>query len=203
METFINPLLAPPPNPQNKQQDVAYRIRKGQGLHDPKTRDPATRFTDLQDQLYQQLGRMGQKNGRGWYQYDKAKGHGRTPIPDPEVLAFVERFRREKGIVARTDISDAEILQRSLYALVNEGLRCLGEGVAATASDVDVIWAYGYGFPVWRGGPMHWAEHAVGLPKLLAGLREYHRRFPRSPWLEPAPLLEQLVRKGHGLVARL
>lgn len=183
--------------------DVAYRIRKGQGLHDPSKRDPTVRFTDLQDRLCEQLGRMGQKNGKGWYQYDPAKGNGRLPIPDPEVSAFVEKFRREKGIVPRTDISDAEILERSLYALVNEGMRCLGEGVAATASDIDVIWAYGYGFPMWRGGPMHWAERQVGLPKLLAGLQEYHRRWPQSPWLKPAPFLEQLVRKGQGLVARL
>lgn len=183
--------------------DVAFRIRKGQGLHDPARRDPGVRFTDLQDRLCEELGRMGQKNGKGWYAYDPKVGNGRTPLPDSEVLAFVERYRREKGIVPRTDISDAEILERGLFALVNEGLRCLGEGIAATSSDVDVIWAYGYGFPVWRGGPMHWAERTVGLPKLLAGLQEYHRRFPQSPWLKPAPLLEQLVRKGQGLVARL
>ncbi len=183
--------------------DVAYRIRKGQGLHDPARRDPGTRFTDLQDRLCVELGRQGQKNGKGWYRYDQAKGNGRLPIPDPEVLAFVERYRREKGVAPRADISDAEILERSLYALVNEGLRCLGEGMAATASDVDVIWAYGYGFPTWRGGPMHYAERAVGLPRLLAGLQEYHHRFPQSPWLRPAPLLEQLVGTGQGLVARL
>lgn len=81
-----------------------------------------------------------------------------------------------------------------------------GDGSFSNTAPPDLLHPsreYGYSFPVWRGGPMYWAERTVGLPKLLSGLRQYHRRFPQSPWLKPAPLLEELVREGQGLVARL
>ncbi|RYE48145.1 MAG: 3-hydroxyacyl-CoA dehydrogenase, partial [Hyphomicrobiales bacterium] len=99
-------------------------------------------------------GRFGQKSGAGYYRYQAGS---RTPVPDPEVTALITRIAMEKGIVARA-VSDREIIERTLYPMINEGFRILEEGVAARASDIDLVWVHGYGFPRALGGPLHWAR---------------------------------------------
>jgi len=126
--------------------------------------------------------RFGQKNGRGWFSYTEE----RRAVPDPDVVAWVHGAARATGIAQRT-ITDEEILDRCIYALVNEGARVLEEGIAARASDIDVVYLTGYGFPNYRGGPMFYAD-TIGLPKVLARIREFG-------WT-PAPLLEKLVSEG-------
>ena len=136
-----------------------------------------------------EMGRFGQKTGAGFYRY--APGD-RTPIPDPVVHEVIEQCAREAGIVRRA-IGDDEIVERTMYALVNEGAKVLEEGIAQRASDIDLIYANGYGFPKSRGGPMHWAD-TVGLPKVLARIREFHAA--QGEFWKPATLLERLVREG-------
>jgi 3-hydroxyacyl-CoA dehydrogenase len=130
-------------------------------------------------------GRYGQKTKAGWFKYDDRKA-----TPDAEVVAWVHAAAREARIEQRT-ITDEEILDRCIYALVNEGARVLEEGIAARASDIDVVYLTGYGFPNFRGGPMFYAD-TVGVPKVLARIREFG-------W-KPAPLLERLVKEGRGFV---
>jgi 3-hydroxyacyl-CoA dehydrogenase len=109
--------------------------------------------------------RWGQKKGAGFYDYDEK----RRPSPSPAVQAIIEEFRAKAGVTPR-EISDEEITQRTLYTMVNEGAKILEEGMAQRASDIDVVWVYGYGWPVYRGGPMHWAD-AEGLGKIVDGLK--------------------------------
>lgn len=109
--------------------------------------------------------RWGQKKGAGFYDYDEK----RRPSPSPKVQEIIEEFRGKAGVTPR-EISDEEIVQRTLYTMVNEGAKILEEGMAQRASDVDVVWVYGYGWPVYRGGPMHWAD-AEGLQKIVDGLK--------------------------------
>ncbi len=185
--------------------DVSVRIKQQRkqalalaGVHS------TDRDTDVAERLCEDLGRLGQKNLKGWYKYDPKVGNGRTPIPDPTVVhPFLEKFRLSKGITPRTDITDQEILERSLFSLCNEGFKVLEEGISTSGGDVDIVWIYGYGFPAFRGGPIYHAETHIGLPKLLAGLERYYRQYPHSPHFKPANLLRQLVQKGQGLVARL
>jgi 3-hydroxyacyl-CoA dehydrogenase len=113
-------------------------------------------------------GRYGQKTGAGWYRYDQ----NRKPMPDPEVVALVQKQHRTIG--------DQEIVERCIYALVNEGAKILEEGIASRADDIDVIYLTGYGFPAYRGGPMFYAD-AVGLKKI-------HERAMEFGWT-PAALL--------------
>jgi 3-hydroxyacyl-CoA dehydrogenase len=141
------------------------------------------------DRLYE-LGRLGQKTGAGTYRYEEGN---RKPIPDPEVDRIIEEFRRERGIEPR-QVSEQEMLERQMYAMINEGARILEEGIASRSSDIDVVWIYGYGFPAYRGGPMFWADQ-VGLDSILAAIEGYHARLGGAQW-EPAPLLERLVRGG-------
>src|SRR5881296_4305110 len=126
--------------------DVGWRIRKGRGER-----------ALIADRLCE-LGRFGQKTGAGYYRYE---GGDRTPIPDPDVEKIILEVSREQS-VQRRPISDQEILERLLYPMVNEGAKILEEKLAIRASDIDVIWVYGYGWPVYRGGPMFWADQ-VGL----------------------------------------
>ena len=109
------------------------------------------------------------RRGKGWYRYDDA----RTPTPDPEVVELIRTLAADAGIPQRA-ISDDEIVERSIYALVNEGARVLADGIAMRASDIDVIYVNGYGFPGWRGGPMFYADR-VGLPKVLDRVDAFHR----------------------------
>jgi 3-hydroxyacyl-CoA dehydrogenase len=132
-------------------------------------RDPA-RVETVREQLCA-MGRWGQKKGAGYYDYDDR----RRPAPSPAVAEVVETFRRKAGVRSR-EISDQEIVERTLYTMVNEGAKIVDEGVAQRASDVDVVWVYGYGWPVYRGGPMFWAD-AEGLPKIVEGLRRQQGRL--------------------------
>jgi len=134
-----------------------------------------------------EMGRLGQKSGAGFYRYDPDT---RQKSSDPEVLGVVEREAGALGIYRR-DIDANEIVDRLIFALVNEGLKIVEEGVAQRPGDVDVVYAFGYGFPAYRGGPLHYAD-AVGLDKVLARICEFRDRFEAENWT-PAALLEQLV----------
>jgi 3-hydroxyacyl-CoA dehydrogenase len=135
-----------------------------------------------------EMNRLGQKTGMGWYRYDG----GRTPVPDPDVIAIVERVMARAGLVRR-QVDDAEIRERTIYRLINEGARVLEEGVASRAADIDVVYLTGYGFPAFRGGPMFHAD-TVGLRHLHERISAYHRALGER-WA-PAPLLERLAREG-------
>ena len=139
-----------------------------------------------------ELGRFGQKTGAGWYDYRPGR---REALPSEVVTALLERHRAALGIVPRA-VGDEEIVQRLVYALVNEGARIVQEGIAARASDIDVVYLAGYGFPAHRGGPMHYAD-TQGLPQVVAAMQ----RFSRNPlddagFWTPAPLLARLAAEG-------
>ncbi len=142
-------------------------------------RDPS-RIESLRDALCA-IERWGQKKGAGFYDYD-AK---RRPSPSPVVNEIIEKFAAEKG-VERREIGTQEIVERTLYPMVNEGAKILEEGMAQRASDIDVVWVYGYGWPVWRGGPMHWAD-SVGLQTIVDGLKRQEERM--KPDFSFSPLL--------------
>ena len=164
--------------------DVGWRIRKYREQFRPKH----LRYSPIADRLCEQ-GRFGQKTGMGYYRYE-----GRSATPDPEVEALIEQVSRELGFV-REPVSDEEVVDRVLCAMANEGARIVGEGVALRASDIDVTYAFGYGFPRYRGGPMFWAEQQ-GLACVYERVRHYHERHG-DLWT-PAPLLEQVARSGGG-----
>jgi 3-hydroxyacyl-CoA dehydrogenase len=172
--------------------DVGALVRAERRAAGALPNDP--RYGAVGDRLAA-LGRHGQKTGKGIYAYGEDR---RTPQPDPQVAALIAELADALG-VRRRRIDDEEILERCLYPLVNEGLRILEEGIALRASDIDVVWVYGYGFPAWRGGPMHWAEH-VGLAHVLARLRHYAGLLGNEHgYWTPAPLLERLVAEGGSL----
>ena len=143
------------------------------------------------DRLYA-MGRYGQKTGAGWYKYDAPGSRNRTPDPLIDQIAAEEAAKR--GVTRRT-VDDGEIIARITTALANEGARVLQEGYATRAGDIDVIYAYGFGFPRHTGGPMFYAE-TIGLDTVLARVKEYRSRF--GDYWEPAPLLERLVAEGRG-----
>ena len=163
--------------------DVGWRARQALGHF----RDPGSRKPLVHDRLVA-MGRLGQKRGKGWYRYDDP----RTPTPDPEVHELIRSLAADANIPQRA-IADDEIVERSIYALVNEGARALEAGVAARASDIDVIYVNGYGFPAWRGGPMFYADR-VGLPIVLERITAFHRDHGER-W-RPAPLLVELASAG-------
>jgi 3-hydroxyacyl-CoA dehydrogenase len=163
--------------------DVGWRIRKEyRHLEVPGIRQPFT-----EDRLCE-LGRYGQKTGAGWYKYDDQ----RRATPDPLVAELIAKWVAEAGIAQR-QISAAEIADRCLYALVNEGARILEEGYALRASDIDIIYINGYGFPAHRGGPM-WYADTVGLKQVYERVSEFQRQHGEI-W-QPAPLLERLAEQG-------
>jgi 3-hydroxyacyl-CoA dehydrogenase len=164
--------------------DVGWRIRKGRGVTSP-----------VADRICER-GRFGQKTGAGYFRYEKGD---RTPIPDPEVERIIAEVAKDQGIERRA-ISESEILERLLYSMVNEGAKILEEGIAIRASDIDVIWVYGYGWPVYRGGPMFWADH-IGLRTIRDRLGEYGQRTGDRFWT-PAPLLARLADAGKGFLER-
>jgi 3-hydroxyacyl-CoA dehydrogenase len=163
--------------------DVGWRIRK-EYRHLEK---PGIRQAFAGDNLCE-MGRYGQKTGAGWYKYDE----NRRAIPDPEVAQLVRKWAVEAGIAQR-QISREEIVDRCVYALVNEGARILEEGYALRAVDIDIIYLNGYGFPSYRGGPM-WYADTVGLKKVFDRVEEFHRQHGEL-W-EPAPLLKRLAEEG-------
>jgi 3-hydroxyacyl-CoA dehydrogenase len=149
--------------------DIGWSVRK----HRYKM-DPGYTFPKVYDRLCE-MGRFGQKTGAGWYRYEPGK---RDPIPDPVVEELIVQCSKEAGITRRK-ISDEEIVQRLVYALVNEGAKIVEEGIAQRASDVDMVYLTGYGFPVWRGGPMHYAGE-VGLGEVAASMKRFGWEPARS-----------------------
>jgi 3-hydroxyacyl-CoA dehydrogenase len=138
-----------------------------------------------------EMGRLGLKTGSGFYKYEAS---GRTPILDPEVDKLVDGLAAKNNITQRA-VADDEIVKRCIYAIINEGAKILEEGIAVRPSDLDVIWVNGYGWPVYLGGPMFYAD-LIGVDKILAAIQEFERKFGDS-W-KPAPLLEKLVSGGKG-----
>ena len=145
----------------------------------------------VRDELLK-LGRLGQKTGGGYYDYDAE----RKPTPSPLVEKLIREAMAKAGTTARA-ISDQEILERTLYSMINGGAQILEEKKAQRASDIDVVWLYGYGFPVWRGGPMYYADQ-IGLPKILERIRAYGERDP--DW-KPSALLEKLAAENAGFAS--
>ncbi|AVS65796.1 3-hydroxyacyl-CoA dehydrogenase [Paracidovorax avenae] len=164
--------------------DIGWATRKRRAA----TRDPNARYVEIADRICER-GWFGQKTGRGFYLYPEG---ARTGQPDPEVLAIVDAERAKKGVVPRS-FTPHEIMRRYMAAMVNEGAKVVEEGIALRPLDVDVTFLSGYGFPRFRGGPMHYAD-TVGLPKILADIREFAQEDPLF-W-KPAPLLEKLVAEG-------
>ncbi len=166
--------------------DIGWAIRKRRYVE-----KPGMKYSKTADLLCE-LGRYGQKTGAGWYDYKPGK---RDAIPSPLVVDMIEKHRKTMGITPRK-ISDEEIVQRLVYALVNEGAHILEEGIASRASDIDMVYLTGYGFPIHRGGPMQYAD-TVGLFNVVQSMQ----RFAQNPlddaqFWQPAPLLAKLVAEG-------
>jgi 3-hydroxyacyl-CoA dehydrogenase len=166
--------------------DIGWAIRKRRA-----TERPNLRYSKTADLLCE-MGRYGQKTGKGWYDYAPGK---RDAIPSAEVQAMIDQYRAQQGITPRK-ISDEEIVQRLVFSLVNEGAQLLEEGIAARSSDIDMVYLTGYGFPVYRGGPMQYADQ-VGLFNVVQTMH----RFARNPhddadFWKPAPLLARLAAEG-------
>jgi 3-hydroxyacyl-CoA dehydrogenase len=168
--------------------DIGWAIRKRRYVEKPQVV-----YSKIADRLCE-LGRFGQKTGLGWYRYVPGR---RDALPDPEVDALIAAFRKERGIVPRKIAAD-EIVERCIYALVNEGARILEEGIALRASDIDLVYLTGYGFPMWRGGPMFYAD-TVGLYSVVRSMA----RFAAQPggdaaFWQPARRLAELAASGKG-----
>jgi len=138
-----------------------------------------------------EVGRFGQKTGAGYYRYEAGK---RDPIPDPLTEQLIADYRAANGITARK-VTDEEVVERCIFALVNEGARILEEGIAARASDIDIVYLNGYGFPLHRGGPMLYAD-MVGLPNVVRSLRRFAAEPGADASWQPAPLLVRLADEG-------
>ena len=167
--------------------DVGYRIREELRKEDPAN-GPARNWTD---ELVE-AGRLGQKTQAGVFDY---KDGDRTPVPSATVDGIIEQYRSDNGIAPR-EISDQEILERCMYVMVNEGAKILEEGIAARPLDVDVIWIYGYGFPVYRGGVLFWADQ-VGVKAIFEKVNEIYQQTGSDVW-KPAKLLGDLAEQGKG-----
>jgi 3-hydroxyacyl-CoA dehydrogenase len=167
--------------------DVGYRIREELRKEDPAN-GPARNWTD---ELVE-AGRLGQKTQAGVFDY---KDGDRTPVPSRAVDGIIEQYRSDNGIAPR-EISDQEILERCMYVMVNEGAKILEEGIAARPLDVDVIWIYGYGFPVYRGGVLFWADQ-VGVKAIFEKVNEIYQQTGSDVW-KPAKLLSDLAEQGKG-----
>ncbi|NIV18847.1 MAG: 3-hydroxyacyl-CoA dehydrogenase [Woeseiaceae bacterium] len=168
--------------------DVGYKAR--QAL--PADQRGDQRAWRVADRLVE-MGRLGQKSGAGFYNYDPET---RQRSNDDDVQATIESTSAELGM-ERRQIDVDEIVDRLVYALANEGMKILDEGIAQRPGDIDVVYIYGYGFPAWRGGPMHYAD-SVGLDKVLARIEEFRERFGTENWT-PAALLEKLVAEGQSI----
>jgi 3-hydroxyacyl-CoA dehydrogenase len=166
--------------------DIGWAIRKRRVVE-----KPGMKYSKTADALCE-LGRFGQKTGAGWYDYITGK---RDAIPSDVVVKMIEAHRAGLGITARK-ISDEEIVQRLVYSLVNEAAHILEEGIASKASDIDMVYLTGYGFPIYRGGPMHYVDQ-VGLFNVVQSMH----RFAQNPlddgaFWKPAPLLAKLAAEG-------
>ncbi|USX18062.1 3-hydroxyacyl-CoA dehydrogenase NAD-binding domain-containing protein [Oxalobacteraceae bacterium OTU3REALA1] len=166
--------------------DIGWAIRKRRYVEKPEIS-----YSKTADLLCE-MGRYGQKTGGGWYDY---KPGDRKAYPNAEVDAMIVAHSAELGITRRK-ISDQEIVERLVYALVNEAANILEEGIALRASDIDMVYLTGYGFPLFRGGPMFYAD-TVGLPNVLAAINKYAQGHHGEAW-KPAPLLVRLADEGKG-----
>jgi 3-hydroxyacyl-CoA dehydrogenase len=164
--------------------DIGWAIRKRRYQEQPDLT-----YAKLPDVLCE-MGRFGQKTGAGWYKYEPGR---RDAIPDPVVEKLIEDYRKEKGIKPRK-ISDEEIVQRCILALSNEGAKILEEGIAQRASDIDMVYLTGYGFPVFRGGPMFYAD-TLGLYNVVRLMNRFEKETGDKYW-KPAPLLQRLASEG-------
>jgi 3-hydroxyacyl-CoA dehydrogenase len=164
--------------------DIGWEIRKRRYVERPNFV-----YSKVADRICEQ-GRYGQKTGKGWYKYNLPD---RKPIPDPEVDKIIADYRKETGVKTRS-ISDEEIVERLIYALVNEAAYILEEGIALRASDVDMVYLTGYGFPAYRGGPMFYAD-TVGLKNVLNSIQKFQSGYKGEVW-KPAPLLVKLANEG-------
>jgi 3-hydroxyacyl-CoA dehydrogenase len=166
--------------------DVGWYIRKRRYVEKPNVV-----YSKIADRLCE-LGRFGQKTGLGWYRYEAGK---RDAIPDPAVDELIGRYRKEIGITARK-IADDEVVERCILALVNEGARILEEGIAQRASDIDMVYLTGYGFPLYRGGPMLYAD-TLGLYNVVRSMARLAANAHADPaFWQPAPLLARLAAEG-------
>ncbi|CAN5440427.1 3-hydroxyacyl-CoA dehydrogenase NAD-binding domain-containing protein [soil metagenome] len=158
--------------------DIGWRSRQDRGIK-----------SEIADAICE-AGRFGQKTGKGYYKYESGS---RSPLPDPEIEKLIEETTAKLGLKRRA-ISDDEILERLMYPMINEGARILEEKIAARPSDIDVVWLYGYGWPIYRGGPMFYAD-GVGL-KHIADRLSFYAKQTNDPSLEPTPLLKRLADEG-------
>ncbi len=166
--------------------DIGWATRKRRAAA-----DPARDYANVADRLCE-AGRFGQKTGAGWYRYEPSN---RNAIPDPEVTRIIEEWRKERSYATRK-ITDQEIVERCVFALVNEGARILVDGIAQRASDIDAVYLNGYGFPRFRGGPMKYADE-VGLPNVVRALQRIAQESPQdAEFWTPAPLLVELANQG-------
>ncbi len=166
--------------------DIGWAARKRRAIEIPD-RD----LSSVADELCE-AGRFGQKTGAGFYRYEAG---ARNAIPDPTVTAIIEKYRKQKGITPRK-VSSQEIVERCIYALINEGARIVEDGIAQRSSDIDIVYLNGYGFPPWRGGPMFYADQ-VGLSEVARALKAIaeQARTDKAFWT-PAPLLARLAQAG-------
>ena len=164
--------------------DVSWRIRQRR----LKNMSSNERYSKIADKLCE-MGRFGQKTGAGWYRYE---GSSRRPIPDRATKEIIFNTSDELELTRR-NIDDQEILDRCLFAIINESAKLLGEGIVLRSSDIDVIWSYGYGFPKHRGGPMYYADH-IGIETVCDSLNRLALRHGKE--FEPAPLLKKMACDG-------
>jgi len=171
--------------------DLFWRKRKTDGTSDPNK--------NINDALCE-AGRFGQKNGKGFYQYED----GRTPKSDPKTHELIEKVASNLKVYRRTPdkFSESEIFERLIFPLINEGFKCLEEGIASKASDIDCCYVFGYGFPRWRGGPMKLAEE-IGFDTVLAGLNKYRRMGNKEAYWQPAKMLQKIVNEKKESLAKL
>jgi 3-hydroxyacyl-CoA dehydrogenase len=166
--------------------DISYDTRKRRAAADPNYRG-----LPITDRLVE-MGRLGQKAGAGWYRYEKGD---RTPVVDPEVHQIIKAVASEMGIAQRT-FTDEEILRRLLFSSVNEACKILEEGKALRASDIDVMWLNGFGFPRYRGGLMFWADQ-IGAREVYNQVAVWHQRYG-ARW-KPSALLQHIAETGGAL----
>ena len=164
--------------------DVGWLIRKARA----STRPSNLRYSPIADRICE-MGRYGQKTSAGWFRYEPGS---RVPIADPEIEKLIIQVSEELGYERRA-INEAEIIQRCMYPLINEGAKILAEGLAQRPGDIDTVWLYGYGFPRQRGGPMFYAD-TVGLKEIYDVMSKFYDEH--GEWLKPAPLLTELVAAG-------
>ncbi len=170
--------------------DVGWRNRKAK--FDSLT--PREKACNIIDKICE-MGRFGQKTGSGFYKYDEK----RNATPDPFIEELIIKHSQEVGIKRRT-ITEQEIIERAIYSMINEGAKILEEGIAARPLDIDVVWLFGYGFPIYLGGPMFYAD-TVGLKKVYDAILKYKDMVGAEYWT-PSPLLEKLAKEGNGFYSK-